>query len=634
MEVELVAASGVQQTPGLGKLLPHGVELTIDTRQLALGVFVGLPVGKILQLLAHGAVQITLVSAGVVNHRHQVSQPQVFEPVGHHVERSALVRHHQHALSAQQVVAHDVRDRLALARPGRTVNDEPGRRPRQPHGVGLAGVGRRDESFVGGGEILRRVGTRRIGLVGGLVLVGRRFERRVRLEEAAHGSLERLAFDHRFHVANQRLIVDGKQPQHGGGNDQGAATVVRPGCRGEREIAGLRQRRRFEQARRRDMKAFAQPANHRADFLPRLQAAVVKQFLGKRLAGLFQPGHEGRVRHDAIHLVGPAQQFDLRPGTDLKVHRDRHEAHRRQQPPRRRLSRRGSAGKVQQRKAQVQHVGTGVLLVNAGIFGDRPQLSQQGLLLIVRIGRIDAVATLAAGRVGRLVRRRWLGRRRLGPVRRAGSVCWLVRPAGRGDQLDLDRTGSVGTEQVAHDLLPGTVGQFVELRHVDALATVMRSAIHSRSAKQARTQAFDQRSKNSIGLGHARSSARAVGRPPRGRSAPYSAVSRRSVPLPIGGRVSGDYAWRRRGPLEAPRPAAGARVMIVSRSVWQPISRGVVPAGTFEHADGYAVRVAQRSDDVSQHDHGRRPRNAQHFAEHGQPQRRPLDDQHVNRTVR
>jgi hypothetical protein len=93
------------------------------------------------------------------------AEAHVLEAVGDDVEGGALVRDQQHALAAGEVVADDVRDRLALAGAGRAVNDQAARFAREADGAGLAGVGLGDEALLGevAGLALQRLG---LGLFG------------------------------------------------------------------------------------------------------------------------------------------------------------------------------------------------------------------------------------------------------------------------------------------------------------------------------------------------------------------------------------------------------------------------------------------------------------------------------------
>ena len=76
--------------------------------------------------------------------------PDRVQPLFHDVERRLLFRDEQHAFAVRQRVCDHVRDRLAFARAGRSVQNEARARRRKRHGGKLRTVGRqRQQDFFG-----------------------------------------------------------------------------------------------------------------------------------------------------------------------------------------------------------------------------------------------------------------------------------------------------------------------------------------------------------------------------------------------------------------------------------------------------------------------------------------------------
>src|SRR5207237_1285846 len=175
-------------------------ELVVGAGQLAGGRLVGLRVDEALELLAHALVQLARIAPDVVNDRAQLAEAERRQPVLDHVERRALVAHEQHALTAREVIADDVRDRLRLARTRWAMDPGAARIPCEPHGARLARVGVRHEP---------------LGLDVALDLRGLA-ERTIRTQEALDRAVGHVTVDERLEVAQQALVRHREQAEHGG----------------------------------------------------------------------------------------------------------------------------------------------------------------------------------------------------------------------------------------------------------------------------------------------------------------------------------------------------------------------------------------------------------------------------------
>ena len=270
------------------------------------------------------------------------------------------------------MVADDVDIRLRLAGPRRAVDDEPAARARQPHGARLTRIGERHEPL--GRHVARSLKHTR-------ALAGALPEADAGLEEGVDRCLRLLAIGEGLDVPEQRLVRDGKEAEHGAGDDARLTQVLGVRVRNapERRVAP-------EALRRRDFQQRAEMPDELLDLPPGLRPVVIGEELGQSLArDLLDPRQERGVGDDPVGALLRALERD-RPWTGRSHrHPHRNERHRRQDALRAAAEAPRPAGvrrNVEHRIADVKGMHPGVLLVGTRVLRDRPQPGEQGLLLV------------------------------------------------------------------------------------------------------------------------------------------------------------------------------------------------------------------------------------------------------------